>query len=98
MMWHPADLSGLAPEALPDRVRVTREDGTSVVLDYAALRADSITGVAGGTSTTVAVADVQTLESWGLDPGFLFVPAVVAFLLLLNHFPLNDGPSTGVVN
>lgn len=97
MMWHPANLSEIAPEAVPDRVRITRDDGTSVVLDYAAMRSDSITGVEeGGVSTTVAVTEVQTLELWGFDPGFLFVPVIVVGLVLLNYFPLDDGPSDNV--
>ena len=94
MMWHPANVGEIAPEAVPERVRITRDDGTSVVLAYAAMRADSITGVEeNGASTTVAIADVVTLDSWGFDPGFLFVPVIAMGLLLLNYFPLNDGPS-----
>ena len=97
MMWHPANVSEIAPEAVPDRVRITRDDGTSVVLDYAAMRADSITGVEeNGAATTVAIADVVTLDGWGFDPGFLFVPVIVMGLLLLNYFPLNDGPSGNI--
>ncbi|MDH3423165.1 MAG: hypothetical protein OEN00_09235 [Gemmatimonadota bacterium] len=97
MMWHPANVSEIAPEAVPERVRITRVDGTSVVLDYAAMRADSITGVdENGASTTVGVSDVATLDGWGFDPGFLFIPVIVVGLVLLNYFPLNDGPSGNI--
>jgi hypothetical protein len=93
MAWHPTELDGprITPEEFPERVRITREDSSRVVLDFAALEADSITGmVEAGGPTSIALSDVQRLERWALDPGFIFVPALVAGIVFISNFPLDD--------
>jgi hypothetical protein len=97
MMWRPAELARIGPQDGPERVRVTRADSSRVVLEYPALRGDSITGTdESGAPAGVALQEVAALEGWEIDPGFFFVPAIVGFLLLLSHFPLDDRPSSGV--
>lgn len=97
MMWRPAELARITPEDAPDRVRVTRADSSSVVLEFPSVRGDSIIGTEeGGARTAVALAELEAVDAWEVDPGFLFVPAIGAFLLLLASFPLDDPPTSGV--
>jgi hypothetical protein len=99
MMWHPHSVTEIGPETDRERVRITRQDGSSVVLEYATLRADSVTGVEdGGAMRSVPLADVHTLERWGLDPGFLLVPVIIVGIVLASHLPLEDGASSSVVD
>lgn len=86
MMWHPAPATapGIPPEYVTSRVRITRTDGTVLVLSRASLREDAITGIEeGGGSTSVATADIQELEAWRVDPGFMLLPAFVVAVVVL---------------
>jgi len=101
MMWHPASLMGpgLSAQDVGSRVRVTRVDGTTVVLEAAAMRADSVAGIEeGGVWMTVPVSDVQELEAWRWDPGFMLMPAFIVAVVVIPKVLLRSlrGPDTGV--
>ena len=93
MTWQPVDLAGAPPppEELTDRLRVTRADSSQVVMEYAAVRGDSITGVVDGESFEgIAFEDVLALEAYRFESGFLVIPAAVTVALLFLHFPFHD--------
>jgi len=93
MTWQSLELAGAPPqpEELSERVRITREDSSQVVLEHAAVRGDSIAGVSdGGDAEAIALSDVRSLETWRLEPAFLFAPAVVVLVLFFTEFPLDD--------
>jgi hypothetical protein len=102
MEWkRPVSGPAIVPADVSSQVRVTRADGTSVVIIEAMMRSDSITGYErSGLPANVALADVQTLEAWRLDPGFLFVPVIVAALIVVPRVLSRSlrGPSTGVTS
>lgn len=84
--WQATPMSGpgIAAEDVPSRVRVTRADGTMVVLRDAVLRADSITGYGeGGAPAGVALSDVQTLEARQPSPIVVLLPALVVAAVVL---------------
>jgi hypothetical protein len=60
-------------------LRITKADGTTVVLTEVAQAGDSITGIgADGAVTSLPTSEVQTLEVRRTHPGALLMSAMVA--------------------
>lgn len=89
MTWRaqPLDEPPITSEEVPSRVRVTHVDGGTVVLEEVTLRADSLAGWddEADASRTVALSDIERLEGWRADPGWLFLAPLVAVFLVVNE-------------
>jgi hypothetical protein len=101
--WQATPMSGpgVAPEDVPSKVRVTRSDGTTVVLIEAMLRADSIKGYEeSGVPGSVAVSDVQMLEVRRPSPVVALLPALVVVAIVIPRVfshGIRDGGSDIIV-
>jgi hypothetical protein len=102
--WPPTTIDGpgIAPEDVPSQVRVTRSDGTTVVLIEAMLRADSIVGYEkSGVLGSVATSDVQMLEARQPSPVVVLIPALVVAAIVIPRVFLHsirDDPEIIVPN
>jgi len=75
---------GVVSDDIGSQVRITRADGSRIVLKEATVAADSIAGVdENGAPARVAMSDVQALEEGQVSPAVVLMPALIVIAIVV---------------